>query len=98
MTCCSQPGEAPLSIGWARDGRGIRELLRAAWRAYWEHRVERAAAEFVRLLDADALHGIGMSRSELDALLGEVDARRRGDCPCQQPLPGGAGGSCARTG
>ena len=97
MTCCSQPGEAPLSTGWAWDGRGIRELLRAAWRAYWEHRVARAAAEFLRLLDTDALHDIGMSRSELDAFLGEVDAQRHGDCPCQRSWQGGAGSGCAHS-
>jgi uncharacterized protein YjiS (DUF1127 family) len=97
MTCCSQPSETPLSTGWVRDGRGIRELLRAAWRSYWEHRVERAGAEFLRLLDADALHDIGMSRSELDALLGEGDARRDGDCPCRRPRQGGADSGCAHT-
>jgi uncharacterized protein YjiS (DUF1127 family) len=98
MTCCSQPREATLRTEWAQDGRGIRELLRAAWRAYWKHRVERAAAEFLRLLDADALHDIGMSRSELGALLSEVEARRHGDCHCQRSRQGGVGSGCAHTG
>jgi len=99
MTCCSQPGESPLTTGRARESHGFRELLRAAWRAYWEHRIERAAAEFLRLLDTDALDDIGMSRSELDALLGEVDARRQGACPCQRPRQGPVGsGCCAHAG
>jgi uncharacterized protein YjiS (DUF1127 family) len=96
MICCCRPGKA-LSIEWARDGRGLRDLLRAAWRAYWQHRVERAAAEFVRLLNADALDDIGISRSEL-VRLGDVDARWDGDCPCLQPQEGGSGNGCAHTG
>jgi uncharacterized protein YjiS (DUF1127 family) len=64
------------------SGRGVRELLRAAWRAYWEHRVERAAAEFLRLLDAHALRDIGLEPSDLDTVLGADGRRRQGDCPC----------------
>ena len=93
MTCCSQHSRAPLSTEWmsGREGRGVRELLRAAWRAYWEHRVERVAAEFLRLLDAHALGDLGLERGELDAVLDTGDRRGRADCPCKEPHQGGSG-------
>ena len=81
MTCCCQHSRAPLSTGWV-SGRGVRELLRAAWRAYWEYRVEHAGAEFLRLLDADALRDIGLEPSDLDAVLSADGRRRQGECPC----------------
>ena len=93
MTCCSQQSRAPLGMGWV-SGRGVRELLRAAWRAYWENRVERVAAEFLRLLDAHALGDLGLDRSDLDALLGAGD-RRHGDCLCHETRQGWSGnGPC----
>ena len=73
-----------------RAGRGVRELLRAAWRAYWEHRVERVAAEFLRLLDAHALGDLGLERSDLDARLGAGD-RRQGHCLCREARQGLSG-------
>jgi uncharacterized protein YjiS (DUF1127 family) len=93
MTCCSQHSRAPLSTGGMRGraSRGVRELLRAGWRAYWERRVERVAAEFLRLLDAHALGDLGLERGELDAVLGAGDRRGRADCPCHEPRQGGSG-------
>ena len=95
MTCCSQHCRAPLSMGWV-SGRGVRELLRAAWRAYWEYRVEHAGAEFLRLLDADALRDIGLEPSDLDAVLGAGGRRRQGDCPCHEPRQDGSGNGLCR--
>ena len=93
MTACSQQSRAPLGMRWV-SGRGVRGLLRAAWRAYWENRVDRVAAEFLRLLDAHALGDLGLERSELDALLGAGD-RRQGDCLCHEPQQGRSGnGPC----
>ena len=93
MTCCCQQSRAPLGAGWVVSGRGVRELVRAAWRAYWENRVERVAAEFLRLLDAHALGDLGLERSELDALLGVGDSRQ-GDCLCHEPRQGGRATVC----
>jgi uncharacterized protein YjiS (DUF1127 family) len=73
------------------SGGGIRKLLRAAWRAYWEQRIERAAAELLRLLDTDALRDIGLERGEFHALILGAGDHPRGDCPCHQPRQGGPG-------
>jgi uncharacterized protein YjiS (DUF1127 family) len=52
-----------------RSGRSLGEGLKAAWRAYWQRRVWRAAAEVLRRLDDRALRDIGISRAEVDCVV-----------------------------
>jgi len=88
---CSQHSQFRLSTGWV-GGRGVRELVRSAWRAYWEHRAERATAELLRLIDAHALREIGLDRSELEPPVPSPgDCRGQGDCPCRERRQAGSG-------
>lgn len=40
-----------------------------AWDGYWEYRANRAAVLMLQSMDAQALHDIGVSRSEIESVV-----------------------------
>jgi len=77
MTCCSKLADAPSRNGPSCAGDGVFSVIGRAWRAYWQKTAERAALEFLRLLDDKALSDIGIPRSEIDCLVAGENAPGR---------------------
>ena len=44
-------------------------LARSAWQAFWERRANRAAVVMLQSMDAQALHDIGVNRSEIESMV-----------------------------
>jgi uncharacterized protein YjiS (DUF1127 family) len=55
------------SSGRSRSRVGT--FLKAAWRAYWQERAQRATAELLHRLDDSALSDIGIARNEIDCVV-----------------------------
>ena len=52
------------------QGSGLHKLgatVAKAWHGYWEYRANRAAVAMLHSLDAQSLHDIGISRSEIES-------------------------------
>jgi uncharacterized protein YjiS (DUF1127 family) len=53
----------------SRPASRVGVFLRAAWRAYWQERAQRATAELLHRLDDRALSDIGIARNEIDCIV-----------------------------
>ena len=52
--------------------------LKRGWQAYWERRAQRATVALLQSLDEQALHDIGVNRSEIESVVyGPPIERRR---------------------
>jgi uncharacterized protein YjiS (DUF1127 family) len=67
MTTCTetlQTSEANAS--WVQKIGGV---AKSAWHAFWERRANRAAVVMLQSMDAQALHDIGVNRSEIESMV-----------------------------
>jgi uncharacterized protein YjiS (DUF1127 family) len=44
-------------------------LVRSAWQAFWERRANRAAVVMLQSMDSQALHDMGVNRSEIESMV-----------------------------
>jgi uncharacterized protein YjiS (DUF1127 family) len=74
MASCTETLQTSQDRSWLGQAR---VALSEAWRAYWEHRANRAAVVMLQSLDARALHDIGIDRSEIEWAVNGLQHERR---------------------
>ena len=67
MVTCTDiaPAAHAQSSGLHRLGAAVTK----AWNGYWDYRANRAAVAMLESMDAQTLHDIGVSRSEIESLV-----------------------------
>src|SRR5262245_19539013 len=73
----SPPRPAGAACGAPTLAGRIADLVRRAWRAYWERRARRATVLLLSSLDRRTLCDIGIGPSEIESLVQRCDDRRR---------------------
>jgi uncharacterized protein YjiS (DUF1127 family) len=79
MTCmsCTRPGAHNARRRPPSFAVRAANLIRAAWRAYWDWSARRTTVMILRSLDRRTLHDIGINPSEIESLVNGCGDDRR---------------------
>lgn len=65
MASCTDIAPAAQASGLHKLGA----VVAKAWNGYWDYRANRAAVVMLQSLDAQALHDMGINRSEIESVV-----------------------------
>ena len=78
MTCSASTIPAGSAPARSRpDARGVANMLRQRWTAYWVGRARRTTVLMLQALDDHTLRDIGLGRSEIESAVYGQDGERR---------------------